>query len=208
MIVTFIPAAGASSRMGGKDKLLEKVGHDPILRLTAMQALDADLGPVVVGVRPEDKPRRKALRDLPLTIIEVENAEEGMAATLRAGAAKASELISEAYPTCSDYEYFGMVVVLPDMPGVWSGYLKEMDVIFQSSGGQAIRAVTPEGTLGHPVLFPDNLLRGFADLEGDRGAASLLSDETVLTITLAGDHATLDLDTPEDWAAWRASQKG
>ena len=38
---------------------------------------------------------------------------------------------------------------------------------------------------------------------GDDGARDLLKGETVTSVPLPGDHATLDLDTPEAWARWR-----
>ncbi|MEM7670891.1 MAG: NTP transferase domain-containing protein, partial [Pseudomonadota bacterium] len=55
MIVTFIPAAGASSRLRGTDKLLYPLGGHPILRRTATEAVASDLGPVVVGLRSDDR---------------------------------------------------------------------------------------------------------------------------------------------------------
>ena len=207
MIVTFIPAAGASSRMGGKDKLLEKVGGVPILRKTAIEALGASLGPVVVGLRTKDRERRKALRNLPVTILEVKDADEGMAATLRAGAAYALKAISDAYPTGGDYEYFGMLVMLPDMPDITRDDLLSMDHAFQSSGGPIVRATAKDGKHGHPVLFPDHVVREFEGLRGDKGAAGLLQNEPVVEVILPGERATRDLDTPEDWAEWRTSRQ-
>jgi CTP:molybdopterin cytidylyltransferase MocA len=43
-------------------------------------------------------------------------------------------------------------------------------------------------------------------LQGDDGGRAIMiahRDQTHL-VPLPGDHATRDLDTPEDWAAWRA----
>ena len=204
MIVTFIPAAGRSSRMRGRDKLLENVEGQPILRRAARTAISAGLGPVIVGLAPNDRERRKALRNLDLSIIEVPEAETGMSASLRAGAAAARSAIEEAYPTGGDYEYFGMLVLLPDMPGIVAADLQELDQAFQSSGGPCVRAVTEDGRPGHPVIFPDSSLRHFETLTGDKGAASILDDDQTCKVPLADDRATRDLDTPEDWAAWRA----
>jgi CTP:molybdopterin cytidylyltransferase MocA len=43
-------------------------------------------------------------------------------------------------------------------------------------------------------------------LSGDEGAKRILSQEAsrVHLVPLADDRALVDLDTPEDWAAWRA----
>ena len=191
--------------MGGRDKLLEPVRGKPILRQTAIAALKADLGPVIVGLRPMDHARRKALRNLDVTIIEIEDAENGMSATLRQGARAARLAIDGAYPAGGDHEYFGMLVLLPDMPGIDTDDLTRMDRAFQSSGGSFVRATTVDGQPGHPVIFPDHALEAFERLEGDTGAAPILRGERVCEVPLSGNRARLDLDTPEDWADWRSA---
>lgn len=202
MIVTLIPAAGASSRMRGRDKLLEAVGNDPILRRTALEALKADLGPVIVTLPPKAIDRRKALHSLDLRIVEVEDANEGMAASLRAGAREAMPLLLSAADTAGS-EYHGMLVLLPDMPGPEGADLRDMYRRFQVGGGPIVRATDAAGRKGHPVLFPTHLVRSFEDLTGDQGAARVMQDERIVFHELEGDRATRDLDTPEDWAAWR-----
>lgn len=202
MIVTLIPAAGASSRMGDRDKLLETIKGEPILARTARIACKADLGPVLVTLRPKDKARRKALRKHDVTVIEVPDAHEGIAASLRRGAKVAIELILAHAE--DDYEYSGMMVLLPDMPEISSKDLKEMDYIFQSMGGPCVRAEADGEKPGHPSLVPLNVLWEFETLTGDKGAAALFEGERVHPLELSGDRARLDLDTPEDWAAWRA----
>lgn len=203
MIVTFIPAAGRSSRMGGRDKLLETIGGVPILRRTAEVAIGAGLGPVIVGVRSGDRVRPKSLSDLDLRIIEVPDAEEGMAATLRAGARAALAVIADDDTSGDGTPHSGMIVLLPDMPELEAGDLVRMESVFQARGGPVVRATTQDATPGHPVLFPAYLLRDFGGLAGDRGAMSLLEDAGVVDVPLQGERARLDLDTPEDWAAWR-----
>ncbi|MEL7116592.1 MAG: NTP transferase domain-containing protein, partial [Pseudomonadota bacterium] len=93
MIVTLIPAAGASTRMRGKDKLLEPVqGNTPALRHAVEVALSAALGPVLVTLRPEDRARRVALQRAPVEVLDVPDAAEGMSASFRVGAARALEI--------------------------------------------------------------------------------------------------------------------
>lgn len=190
--------------MRGRDKLLENLDGQPILRRAAMTAIAARLGPVIAGIGPGDVARRKALEGLDVRIIEVEDASEGMAATLRAGASAAR---LEIETVASDREHrarSGMLVLLPDMPEIEPADLNALDHAFQASDGAAVRATSANGKAGHPVLFPYGLLSGFAALEGDRGAATLLADARTVTVPLAGQRAILDLDTPEDWEAWRA----
>lgn len=203
MIVTLIPAAGASSRMRGGDKMLEPVGKHPALRHAALTALAADLGPVIVALRPTDQKRRKALRNLEVEVIEVPDAATGMSASLRAGARTAMARIAAAYPMLGDYEYAGMLVHLPDMPNISAEDLRRLNAAFQASGGSAMRGATQDGAPGHPVVFPDHMLHAFETLRGDQGAAPLLKETHVGLCPLGQDKARLDLDTPEAWAAWR-----
>jgi molybdenum cofactor cytidylyltransferase len=56
------------------------------------------------------------------------------------------------------------------------------------------------------VLFPADLLPELAALTGDTGAREVLTRHAtrVHLVPLKGDRALVDLDTPEDWADWRA----
>ncbi len=187
MIVTLIPAAGASSRMGGGDKLLETIHGTPILRRTAKIALTARLGPVIATLPPNAKNRREALLNLPVEVIEAEDAAEGMAPSLRAGARAARE-----------HKADGMMICLPDMPEITAADLKH---IAKSFADAPIRAATEAGDPGHPTWFPARLLPEFERLSGDKGAATLARTATLCP--LPGLRARLDLDTPEEWAEWR-----
>ncbi len=190
--------------MRGRDKLLENLDGQPILRRAAMTAIAARLGSVIAGIGPDDGARREALGGLDVRIIEVEDAGEGMAATLRAGASAARIEIETDVADEKDRAKSGMLVLLPDMPEIESADLNALDHVFRASGGAAVRATSAKGKVGHPVLFPYSLLGDFVALEGDRGAASLLADARTVGVPLAGQRAILDLDTPEDWEAWRA----
>ncbi|MGB8813068.1 MAG: NTP transferase domain-containing protein, partial [Paracoccaceae bacterium] len=83
-----ILAAGSSSRMRGADKLLERIDGVPqIARIT--QAALATGCPVLVALPPDRPLREKAIAALNVTRITIENAAEGMAASIREGVAHA-----------------------------------------------------------------------------------------------------------------------
>jgi molybdenum cofactor cytidylyltransferase len=190
----FLPAAGASRRMRGGDKLLEQIAGEPLLRRQAARACATGC-PVAVGLRVHDIDRHAALAGLALTALSIPDADEGMAATLRAGAQWAIALPAAA-----------LLIVLPDMPDVTSRDLQAM-LLAQSHEPQAIwRGSDVNGTAGHPVIFPRRLFDKLTKLHGDSGARSVLSDpnDRPKQVELPADHATMDLDTPEAWAAWRA----
>lgn len=182
-------AAGASSRMRGVDKLLEPVGGEALLRHVAGVALA--VGPVTVTLG--GAARAAALAGLDVRIVEV--AGDGMAASLRAGVA--------ALPA-----NHAVLVLLADMPEVDADDLRAMIAAYLTAPDDIHRAVTRAGKPGHPVIFPPWARDDLLTLCGDTGAKPLLAAHAarVRLVVLPDNHATTDLDTPEDWAAWRAAQ--
>ncbi|HCI07623.1 MAG TPA: hypothetical protein DE314_09750 [Sulfitobacter sp.] len=69
-----------------------------------------------------------------------------------------------------------------------------------------MRAATQSGEAGHPTLIDAQVFKQIQSLKGDKGANGILSalGEDLSYHRLQGDRARLDLDTPEDWLAWRA----
>lgn len=183
-------AAGASRRMEGRDKLLEPVEGLPLLRRQARAALAAGLGPVAVTLPPDRPLRAAALAGLEVTPLPVPEAATGMAASLRAAALWAQGA--------------ALMVVPADMPDLTT---EDFVSLARACDGVApLRATAADGTPGHPVIFPAALLPLFAALTGDEGARPLLRQHPPRLHPLPGRHALTDLDTPADWAAWRAAQ--
>ncbi len=187
-----IPAAGSSSRMRGRDKLLEKVEGMPLLRRQAGIAIESGCE-VVVALPKDDVVRREAIGGLAVTVIEVEDAAEGLGATLRAATLHVMQVALDR----------AMMVLLPDVPGITASDIKSVIERFEAAGGDTpTRATGAEGGPGTPLIVPPRLLPQFAKLTGDEGGRSALKDETITFVQLQGDRATRDLDTPEDWQAW------
>lgn len=191
-VAIVIPAAGASARMGGCDKLLERVAGLPLLRRQADAAL-ATGAPVLVTLPPDRPARRAALAELEpaLEWREVPNAAEGMAASLRVGADWAA-----------GRDAAGLMILPADMPDLTRADLAHCIAAFDDT--RILRATAADGRPGHPVIFPRACLPALARLSGDCGARDLLKGADIALLTLPGTHALTDLDTPADWAAWRA----
>jgi CTP:molybdopterin cytidylyltransferase MocA len=192
-VLILIPAAGASSRMRGGDKLLEPVDGTPQLARAAAAALATGC-PVAVTLRPDDPTRAAALHDLPVTIIAVPDAASGMSASLRRGAA-----------ACPPGH--ALMVLPADMPDLGTADLSAVLAAQTRHPDRILRATAADGTPGQPVLFPPAHLPRFTGLAGDQGARGLLAGQDVGPVRLPGTRAITDLDTPEDWAAWRAQRR-
>lgn len=190
-LLILILAAGSSSRMRGGDKLLEQVAGEPQLRRIARRALAS--GCPVRVVLPPDRPlRAAALQGLGLDQKTATDAAEGMAASLRAGAAG----------------WHGALMILPaDMPEIDTQMIVQM-VDLHTENQELILRGASHGRAGHPVILPADLLPELAQLSGDEGARSLIArhKNRLRLVDLPGAAALTDLDTPEDWAAWRASR--
>lgn len=197
-VAALILAGGASRRMRGADKLLEPATEGrPALRVAAEAAVASRVDETVVVLPPDRPDRRAALSGLGVDVVVAADAAEGMAASLRAGVA-AVALRADA-----------VVVLLADMPDIGPREIDRLIAAFDPTEGREIcRAVAADGTPGHPVLFGRRFFESLAALTGDRGARDVLRDaaDFVVDVATAGRAAVIDLDTPEDWAAWRAGK--
>jgi len=191
--VILLLAAGASSRMGGQDKLLLPVNGQPLLRERALQA--AATGLPVVAVVPPDRPLRVgALEGTGVRPVIATLAHLGMAASLKAGLA--------------DVPAGRAVIILPaDMPGITAEELRRVRDAHHLAPDAILRGATQDGRPGHPVLLPPQLTGEIAAIAGDQGARSILARHAALVrlVPLPGDRAIADIDTPADWDRWRAT---
>ncbi len=183
-----ILAAGASSRMKGRDKLLEPVHGRPLLQVVIHRA--AETGMPVYVTLPGPKHNR-AVYSVPAHPVYVPNAGEGMAASIRAGVAALPPAIEA-------------VMILPaDMPEITEEDMLHIAGASHGHDPSIVRACSASGRGGHPVLFPRRYFPELLKVTGDGGAKEILLHRPVRKINLPGEHATTDLDTPEHWAEWR-----
>lgn len=187
-------AAGASSRMRGADKLLQAVKGRPILRLVAETAL-ASGAPVLVTLPPAAEARRAAVADLAVRVVDIPDAAQGMSRSIVRGLAAVVD------PGPED----GLMILPADMPGFSAKALADLISRFRAEPELIWRGGTTDGTPGHPAIIPRDLWPELAAITGDEGGRSVLKRhaDRVRQVPLPGRMATLDLDTPEDWTAFR-----
>lgn len=184
-----ILAAGASARMAPRDKLLELVDGEPLVARSLRIALATGL-PVTLALPPDRPARWQAVAGMAGARVTVARAQDGMAESLKTGLAA----LHRAAP---------VLLMLADLPE-----LETADLLAVAGADPAFiqRGATEEGQPGHPVLLPAWLRPELDRLSGDEGARSLFRRHTdrLRLIALPGTRALTDLDTPEDWARWRA----
>jgi CTP:molybdopterin cytidylyltransferase MocA len=189
-----ILAAGSASRMRGADKLLEDIDGEPLLARSARVALAT--GCRVTVTLPPDRPGRLvAIQGLAVTPVIVPDAAQGMAASLIAGL--------RALPAAAP-----VLMVLADLPDLTTKDLQACLAVWAKDPRAIPRGAAADGTPGHPVGFPPDLRAELLALTGDTGARAVLARhaDRLHLVRLPGTHATTDLDTPEEWATWRASR--
>ena len=189
-----ILAAGAATRMRGDDKLTRTVAGTPLLRRIAAAAL-ATGAPVLVALPPSPGARDAALDGLAVQRVTVADAGDGMGHSIAAGA--------RAAPPDR-----ALMVVPADMALIGAPEMTALIDAHRAGPTRVWRGMGPGGEAGHPVLFPARLVPRLTMLTGDTGARAALADESPVLVPLSGNAAILDLDTPEDWTAFRRLHPG
>ena len=158
----------------------------PLVRRQVLAALATGCE-VVVCLPDAEGPRFAALDGLECRIVPVPDAGMGISASIRAG------LVGQS----------GAVMILPaDMPEIEADDL--VAVLDAFDGSVICRGASEDGRAGHPVVFPERYLEQLRGLEEDQGAKAVLRGAPVKLVPLPGRRALVDLNTPENWAAWRA----
>ncbi|MXU66127.1 NTP transferase domain-containing protein [Oceanomicrobium pacificus] len=196
-VAVLLLAAGAARRMEGRDKLLEPVDAEPLLRRQAERALASGAARTVVVLPPDRPERAAALEGLDVRTVIARDAAEGMGASLRRGVLALDDDVDAA------------LVMLADMPEIDTPHIDRLIAAFSPDDGrEIIRSTSADGQAGHPVLFGRRYFESLAQLGGDQGARSIVAEagEHLVDVPLDGVAAITDLDTPAQWAAWRKAR--
>jgi molybdenum cofactor cytidylyltransferase len=190
-IAGIVLAAGRSSRMAPRNKLLESIGGEPMVRRVVANALASGARPVLVVTGHEAAAVTTALRGLDVTLVANPAYAEGLSTSLRAGLS--------ALPAGID----GALICLGDMPEVGGPVLCALMAAF--TGTSAICVPVHHGRRGNPVLWGSRYFAEMMGLTGDAGAKSLMERhaEHLIEVEAATDSIFADVDAPEDLARLR-----
>uniref|UniRef100_UPI0025B8341E molybdopterin-binding/glycosyltransferase family 2 protein n=1 Tax=Bosea sp. (in: a-proteobacteria) TaxID=1871050 RepID=UPI0025B8341E len=190
-VAGLVLAAGRSTRMGARNKLLEPVRGQPMLRHAVEAQLASVASPVIVVTGHQREEVAAALAGLDVTLVHNPDFASGLASSVRVGLAALPEAAA------------GVVVSLGDMPNVTPQVIDRLAQVFAEQ--TEAKAVVPTllGQRGNPVLLARALFAEVAQLTGDQGARRLLdaAGEQIVEVPLDDPAIALDIDTPEALAA-------
>jgi molybdenum cofactor cytidylyltransferase len=190
-IAAIVLAAGRSTRMRGRNKLLLTVRGKPMVA-HAVDALLASgaAAPVIVVTGHDSTAVGAALAGRNVRFVNNPDHAEGLSTSLRTGIA--------AVPADCD----GALVCLGDMPLIQPAHLDRLISAFNPVEGRVICVPTHEGKRGNPVLWGAQLFAEMRALAGDVGARHLIGEhaDLVREVPVADDSVLTDFDTPEAFA--------
>ncbi|MBI3524910.1 MAG: NTP transferase domain-containing protein [Betaproteobacteria bacterium] len=189
-VAALVLAAGRSSRMGERNKLLCEVDGKPLLQHVVDAALASRCVQTLVVTGHQAAVVEALLADHPVSLVRNADYADGMASSLRCGL--------RALPRDID----GVIVLLADMPRVTATLIDRLLAALDLAA-PAIIAPERDGRRGNPVLWPAKYFTGMMALQGDQGARSLLENDAdnLVRISVDDDSIFADVDTPAELAA-------
>jgi molybdenum cofactor cytidylyltransferase len=195
-IAAVVLAAGKSTRMGERNKLLMPLHGEPMIARTATAIAASPATPIIVVTGNDADAVRAALTNRLVTFAHNPRYAEGMSTSLHAGLA--------ALPADAD----AVLICLGDMPAVTPAAIGKLIAAFDPTEGRAIIVPTFGAKRGNPVLFARAYVDEMMHLEGDAGARALLSAHAEAVYEVETDAGVLaDADTPAAFAALEAEFK-
>lgn len=186
-VAGLVLAAGRSTRMGERNKLLQSVRGEPLVRHAVKAQLASRARPVLVVTGHQHEEVEAALAGLDIRFVHNPDFASGLASSVKAGLA--------ALPA----EAVGAVVSLGDMPNVTPAVIDRLAETFADSPEAQAVVPTLFGQRGNPVLLARALFPAVAKLSGDQGARRLLdaAGEGIVEVPLDDPAIAIDVDTPE-----------
>lgn len=112
---------------------------------------------------------------------------QGMASSIRVGLAQAP------------FDARGVLIALADQVAVTAEDLRQLVARWEQQPDRIV-AAQYAGTIGVPAIFPSDLFRELAELQGDRGARVVLMRHPERVISVPMPAAAQDVDTLADLA--------
>lgn len=192
-----IPAAGRSRRMG-RSKLLLPWKEVTVIEHLVSTLFHADITAVIVVVRSDDLELQNVLARTRAIIVVPEQPPPEM----RDSVEIALQMIRERFQP-SDFD--GWLLIPADHPVIEPKLLNELLNVWNESNPEVLVPKLGERR-GHPTLLRWSLATRVEQLPSGVGINSLLRSSPHLVTEWPTDRDSVlaDLDTPDDYAFWKA----
>lgn len=180
-------AAGSSSRFGSPKQLADVAGRPMLARTldTVSQLERRHAVTVVLGANAERL--EPLVRAAAANVAFNPDHVQGIASSIRVGLAQAP------------FDARGALITLADQVAVTTDDLRQLVSRWEQQPDRIV-AARYAGTIGVPAIFPVDLFRELAELQGDRGARAVLLRYPERVIAVPLPSAAQDIDTPGDLA--------
>lgn len=186
-IAGLILAAGESSRMGHKNKLMMRFLVKPMLIHVVDTAQSSNLSHVGVVVGQQSENIKKLISNQDVQYIENEQWKTGIASSIVAGVGQM-------------HQVDGYLILLGDMPLITAELI---NLIIDHGSSENIVIPEKKGRQGNPVFFGSKFLDELMVLSGDFGAKKVIHENpsSVVKIEIESDAIFQDYDTQDSLKA-------
>ncbi len=182
-------AAGLSTRMQGRHKLVLSVGGEPAIRRTVRAILGAQPEEVVVVTGHEEPAVREALAGLPIQVHRNPRYAEGQASSVAIGVAALTRAVDAA------------LICLGDMVLLTAQDYRDVVRAYGANLEKSILVPHFRGQRGNPVLIAEWRLPQVISGHSNPGCRKLIEEnpDDVFCYEAAHDRFISDMDTPKDY---------
>jgi len=181
-------AAGKSTRMRGRNKLLAKIGGTPMIRRVVQSALSSMVDEVIVVVGWEANKIKSALSNLPCRCVINKDFRTGQSSSVKAGL-RAIKDSTEA------------ILILPGDVALIDAHSIDLVVKAYKNRKSPIVLAAHSGRSGHPILLSKELFNEIERIdETTFGLKSVVNrhESEVQLVETGSENVLRDVDTPED----------
>ncbi len=185
-------AAGESTRMPGRNKLLSPVDGVAMIVHVVERIRCADVSDIIVVTGHESTKIREALADCEVRFIHNPDYRSGLSTSLRAGIAAVGRESNSA------------LICLGDMPGIRTESIRALLHAFDPEDPRICVPVYGSRR-GHPVLWPARFFAEMLEISGDHGARHIIDEHAaeVTRVVVSDPNATRHIYTPDALAPYQ-----
>ncbi len=187
-ITAIVLAAGLSSRMKGKNKMLMSMGKDTLLRSTLKNIKQSNVNEIILILGSKSKQIEQSIEDLNIRNVYNENFKKGLSESIKKGIENL------------DKKTTAVLICLGDMPFITKNIYNQLISYYKKNNSKLIIQPTYQGIKGNPVLFSSFFFKNLLELTGDKGAKDLIKsfNKNVLHFEFKNNSILKDIDEKKD----------